>query len=281
MTQTADEHALGHSDEIHLPKPTFWPLVLGLGAGLIAFGVILLRGTPLTEVAVGGQVVEVTLGHALLAPGLLILLGAMGGWLWTNVRDRFQIPGLAVEAPKFAMWCFLGTEVIIFGALIIRTLIVWMQDPEAHKILTEPFSSLLLVSLNTFLLLVSSLGVVLALSSIQRGHQRGLAGWLAVVMLLGIAFLSIQGYEYNKLILHEGVTFDSERYGQFASAFFFLTGNHGLHVFMGVIWCLIVLVRALRGGFTQHAHMGVEIFGLYWHFVDVVWIVIFTVVYLI
>jgi heme/copper-type cytochrome/quinol oxidase subunit 3 len=277
MTHTVDEHAMGHAEEIHLPKPTLWPLVLGLGAGLIAFGVILLK----QELNIGGQSLPFSTGQALLVPGLVILLAAMGGWLWTNVRDRFHIPGMAVEAPKFAMWCFLGTEVIIFGALIIRVLLVWSHDPEAHKVLTEPLISLLLVSLNTFLLLVSSLGVVLALSSVQRGNQRGLAGWLAVVMLLGIAFLSIQGYEYSKLILQESVTFDSERYGQFASAFFFLTGNHGLHVFIGVIWCLIVLARALRGGFTEHEHMGVEIFGLYWHFVDVVWIIIFTVVYLI
>jgi heme/copper-type cytochrome/quinol oxidase subunit 3 len=87
----------------------------------------------------------------------------------------------------------------------------------------------------------------------------------------------VQAYEYNKLV-HEGLTISSS---QFGSAFFFLTGNHGLHVLIGVIWCAVVVVNALRGAYSQTENMGVEIFGLYWHFVDVVWIIIFTLVYLI
>ena len=109
------------------------------------------------------------------------------------------------------------------------------------------------------------------------GNTGGLVRWLAITALLGAGFVTIQGFEFSKLV-RDGVVFGNS---QFASAFYFLTGNHGLHVIIGVIWCLTVIVRALRGGFTKEDHLGVEIFGLYWHFVDVVWILIFTMVYLI
>jgi heme/copper-type cytochrome/quinol oxidase subunit 3 len=270
MASSVEEHPpLEPSESIHLPKPTFWPMVLGLGFMLVAFGVILID-QPLPT---SGPPLRLTLGHTLIMGGVVVLLGAVGGWLWSNIRERVHAPQMVgVELPKFAMWCFLGTEVILFGALITRALTVWQEDRTAHDILNIP-----LTSLNTFALLASSLGVVLALSAIQRGDRLKLAGWLLVVILLGGFFLAVQAYEYNKLY-HEGVTLSSS---QFGSSFFLLTGFHGAHVFVGVIWCLVVLLRGLQGGFTAHDHMGVEVFGLYWHFVDVVWILIFTLVYLI
>ncbi len=267
MTPSVDNHAPEHAEGIHLPKPSFTPLVFGLGFFLLVFGLILANRP-------NGEDPNLYLVSAV---GLGVMLLAVGGWLRGNVRERAHGTETPVVAAKFAMWCFLGTEVIIFGALIGRVFGIWIADPEAHKLLTEPLASLLLVSANTFNLLVSSLCVVLGLSAIQQGNRRALVGWLAVTALLGAAFLGIQAYEYNKLV-HEGLTFGSS---QFGSAFYFLTGNHGLHVLIGVIWCVVVIINALRGGYSEHAHMGVEIFGLYWHFVDVVWIIIFTLVYLI
>jgi heme/copper-type cytochrome/quinol oxidase subunit 3 len=258
MTSSSDNHAKDHHENIHLPAPTYWPLVFGFGFMGIAFGIIL----------------NIWL---LAGAGLAVVMVAVGGWLWSNIRERIHPSETPAEAAKFAMWCFLGTEVVIFGALIGRVMGIRIADPGASHILVEPLSSLLLVSVNTFILLVSSLGVVLALASIQQGNRRGLVTWLAVTAVLGAAFLGIQAYEYTKLV-HEGLTITSS---QFGSAFYILTGNHGLHVLIGVIWCLVILFRAVRGGFTQGEHLGIEIFGLYWHFVDVVWIVIFTLVYLI
>lgn len=258
MSQFVDQPAAEHAPGLHMPKPTFWPLVWGAGFALIAFGIILTV-------------------YPVSYAGLAVILLATGAWLWSNIRERIHASETPAEAAKFAMWCFLGTEVVIFGALIGRVLSLWVADHEAHRLLTQPFTSLLLVSVNTFLLLVSSLAVVLGLGSIQEGKRGGLIGWLLVTALLGAGFVSIQAYEFNKLV-HEGLTFGSS---QFGSAFYFLTGNHGLHVIIGVIWCLTVVGRALGGGFTKEQHLGVEIFGLYWHFVDVVWIVIFTLVYLI
>ena len=278
MSQTLDPQAGHQAEGIHLPKPSLMPLVWGAGFMLVAFGIII-GGPPFPGTAIPQ-------GYGLSAVGLVVILAATGGWLVGNIRERIHASETPAVAAKFAMWCFLGTEVIIFGALMTRVVGIWLVDRSLHTVLTaspsSPLvfgvnSSLLLVSLNTFLLLVSSLCVVLGLSSIEQGNRNGLVVWLLATAVLGAAFVTIQGFEFSKLA-GEGVVFGNS---QFASAFYFLTGNHGLHVIIGVIWCLTVIIRAVRGGFTPDEHLGVEIFGLYWHFVDVVWIVIFTLVYLI
>jgi cytochrome o ubiquinol oxidase subunit 3 len=268
MSQTLDPQAAHPVSSVHLPKPSFMPMVWGAGFMLVAFGIITGLSLPLGSI---------TIPYVLSFAGLLVILVATGGWLVGNIRERIHASDTPAVAAKFAMWFFLGTEVIIFGALMARVVAIWRLDHAVHAVLTQPISSLLLVSLNTFLLLVSSLCVVLGLSSVEEGNTGGLVRWLAITALLGAAFVTIQGFEFSKLV-RDGVVFGNS---QFASAFYFLTGNHGLHVIIGVIWCLTVIVRALRGGFTKEDHLGVEIFGLYWHFVDVVWILIFTMVYLI
>ena len=106
--------------------------------------------------------------------------------------------------------------------------------------------------------------------------QPGVLPVLTKKAVLGAACVGIQPFEYSKLFAEELTVTSS----QFGSAFFFLTGFHGLHVFVGVLWGLVLVVNSLRGGFTQADHMGVEVWGLYWHFVDVVWIFIFTLIYL-
>ncbi len=266
MAQSMEEHAGEH---IHLPKPSPWPLVLGLGGGLMMMGFIF------------GALQRKQYWMAL--PGLVVLLAGVGGWLISNIRERAHAPALAdsAEMAKFGMWVFLGTECIIFGGLIANAMVVWSRHPEVHEALHK-FDSLMIVSVNTFLLLASSLGVVLALAAIQRADRKGYAQWLGLTLLLGVGFLGIQAFEYSKLV-SEGFTLVNAvaPYQSFAPAFFFLTGFHGLHVLGGVLWALIILVRGLRGGYTASEHMGVEIFGLYWHFVDVVWIMIFTLIYLI
>jgi heme/copper-type cytochrome/quinol oxidase subunit 3 len=270
MSQTLDPQVGQHSHGVHVPKPSLMPLVWGAGFFLIALAVII-GSTPV----IPGT--TILLSPPLAGAGLVVILVATGGWLVGNIRERVHGSETPEVAAKFAMWFFLGTEVVIFGALIARVVIIWIQSPQLHLVLTKDTSSLLLVSLNTFILLVSSLCVVLGLSSVESGNSAGLVGWLSATAVLGAAFVAIQGFEFTKLV-SEGVIFGSS---QFASAFYFLTGNHGLHVIIGVIWCLTVIVRAVRGGFTKDEHLGVEVFGLYWHFVDVVWILIFTLVYLI
>ena len=145
-----------------------------------------------------------------------------------------------------------------------------------------------LTALNTFLLILSSVAVVLALSSIQHGNQKGLVRWLGVTLVLGTVFLGIQAYEYV-VLASEGLWFNSippwlEASGRnvlFGTTFYAMTGFHGLHVFGGVVTLLIIFVKAVKGHYSAQNHEGVELFGLYWHFVDLVWIILFTIVYLI
>jgi heme/copper-type cytochrome/quinol oxidase subunit 3 len=179
-----------------------------------------------------------------------------------------------VDNRKFGVWLFIASEVMFFMALIgiylaYRGKASWA---EFHASLDIP-----LTAVNTFILLTSSLMVVLAVSSAQQGRKRNLTLWLAATVVLGTIFVSIQAFEYGKLGM-EGHTLSSDLAG---SVFFTLTGFHGLHVIIGVIWCAFVLLRGARGGFGPGNFMGVELFGLYWHFVDVVWILLFTIIYLI
>jgi heme/copper-type cytochrome/quinol oxidase subunit 3 len=173
---------------------------------------------------------------------------------------------------KFAMWLFLGSEIMFFTVLLAAFILVrFTEHADEHSVLNVP-----LTSVNTFLLLMSSFLVVRALSAVQDGNQVKFQRSLALVGALGTIFLGIQMMEYSALG-HEGLTLNS---GQFGMAFFALTGFHGFHVFLGIVWCALVFRRAFNGEFTKDNYFGVEFFGLYWHFVDVVWIFIFTLVYL-
>jgi heme/copper-type cytochrome/quinol oxidase subunit 3 len=182
------------------------------------------------------------------------------------------------ENRKFAMWLFLGSEVMFFGVLIAGFLFARFAHPEEQHVLNVP-----LTSLNTFLLLMSSFTVVRALAAIQINDRTKFLRSLALTGLLGTIFLGVQVFEYMSLG-HEGMTLSglpNEPKSIFGMAFFTLTGFHGVHVLVGVLWCGKVFWDSLNGKYTQQDHFGVEYFGLYWHFVDVVWILIFTLVYLI
>jgi heme/copper-type cytochrome/quinol oxidase subunit 3 len=179
-----------------------------------------------------------------------------------------------VDNRKFGVWLFIASEVMFFMALIGMYLAYRGQASwtEFHHALDIP-----LTAVNTFILLTSSLMVVLAVSAAQQGNKRNLTLWMLATVVLGTIFVSIQAFEYGKLAT-EGHTLSSDLAG---NVFFTLTGFHGLHVIIGVLWGVFVLLRAARGGFGQSNYMGVELFGLYWHFVDVVWILLFTIIYLI
>ena len=187
------------------------------------------------------------------------------GWTATGVSNE-----------KLAMWLFLGTECLLFGGLISTYLLykgrVVTGETTPADVYDIPFTSV-----SSGVLLFSSLTMVLAVVSIARGDQRSTRIWLAVTAILGAVFLSGQVYEFTAFV-KEGVGFTSN---VASSAFFTLTGFHGVHVSIGVIMLMSLLVMSLRGRLPVERAETVEIIGLYWHFVDVVWIVIFTIVYLI
>lgn len=175
---------------------------------------------------------------------------------------------------KLLMWAFIGSECMLFGSLIITYLVYRGRSivgPYPEELLNIPF-----ITVTTFVLLMSSLTMVLALAAVQRNDMRQGKLWLLMTALLGLVFLSGQVYEFSHFV-HEGLGLTTNLFG---ASFFLLTGTHGAHVLVGVIWLLSLFVLAVGGRLTSANAETVEITGLYWHFVDVVWIVLFTIIYL-
>ena len=184
-------------------------------------------------------------------------------------------PETGLSNKKLLMWVFLGSDVMFFGAFIATYLVYRNQNlvgPYPSEILNIPITSA-----STFVLLMSSVAMVLAVYYL-KGNMLGRAKfWLLSVVLLGTAFLGFQVYEFAEFVDH-GLTPSTNLFG---TTFFILTGLHGTHVGIGVLWLLGMLVAEYKGKLRKDNSSNLEIAGLYWHFVDIVWIVIFTVIYLI
>ena len=180
-----------------------------------------------------------------------------------------------IDNKKLLMWLFLGSECLFFGALIAAYLLYRdrsVTGPYPSDLFDIPFTSV-----SAFVLLMSSVSMVLALAAIQRGNIRSMQVWLFTTALLGVLFVSGQAYEFT--VFHrEGLSLSQNLFG---TTFFVLTGFHGAHVTVGVLVLLSLFVVSLRGKLTQEKSLNVELAGLYWHFVDIVWIVIFALIYLI
>ncbi len=193
----------------------------------------------------------------------------------SSAADVQHHTSTGLDNTKLAMWAFLGSECLFFGSFI-STYLLYRGDaisgPLPHDIYDIPYTSV-----SAFVLLMSSLTMVLALAAIQRGDARGMRIWLLATAFLGISFIGGQVYEFTTFV-HEGLTLSSSPAG---SAFFVLTGFHGAHVTVGILMLLSLVGMNLAGKLEQQDARKVEMVGLYWHFVDIVWIVIFTVVYLI
>jgi heme/copper-type cytochrome/quinol oxidase subunit 3 len=175
---------------------------------------------------------------------------------------------------KLGMWIFLAADAMSFGALLAGYGALRYGDPS-----WPPPSSILGIKLTaamTFLLICSSVTMVEALASIRRADRGGLVRFLLLTILGGAAFLGLQAYEWTHLIAHgESITKNN-----FGATFFVLTGFHGMHVFSGVVYLSCILIRSLLGAYSDDHHNEVEIAALYWHFVDLIWILVFTFVYL-
>ena len=182
-----------------------------------------------------------------------------------------------LDNTKMAMWAFLGSECLFFGSLITtyllyRSKVLPDSGPVPSEIYDIPYTSV-----SSFVLLMSSLTMVLALSCAQKGDVRGMRIWLLATALLGVTFVGGQIFEFTDFV-REGLTLGSSPAG---SAFFLLTGLHGAHVSVGILMLLSLVGMSMSDKLQPGAARKVELIGLYWHFVDIVWVVIFTVVYLI
>jgi len=176
---------------------------------------------------------------------------------------------------KLLMWLFLSSECLFFGSLIAAYLLYRdssVTGPYPDELFEIPFTSV-----SAFQLLVSSVTMVLALAAIQRGNVRAMQIWLLATALLGLLFVSGQAYEFTQFY-REGLTLETNLFG---TTFFVLTGFHGAHVTVGILILMSLFAVSLQGRIQKKDSLNVELAGLYWHFVDIVWIVIFTLVYLI
>jgi cytochrome c oxidase subunit 3/cytochrome o ubiquinol oxidase subunit 3 len=173
------------------------------------------------------------------------------------------------------MWLFLASDCLLFGALI-STYVLYrgssLVGPHPGDVFDIPYTSV-----SSFVLLASSLTMVLALASIQRGEVGRMRVWLLATALLGLTFVGGQVYEFTTFY-REGLSLSTNLFG---TTFYVLTGFHGTHVGVGILMLLSLVSLSFTGRITPRDTMAVELVGLYWHFVDIVWIVIFTVVYLI
>jgi heme/copper-type cytochrome/quinol oxidase subunit 3 len=185
-------------------------------------------------------------------------------------------PSTGISNNKLAMWLFLGSECLLFGGLI-STYLLYKNRIAEGSIGPDTVFDIPFTSVSSFVLLMSSLTMVLALSALQRGDERNNRLWLLTTAALGSIFIGGQVYEFTTFY-EEGLGYTTNIFG---SAFYTLTGFHGVHVSVGIIMLMSLVLRSARGKLHKEQAETVEIVGLYWHFVDVVWILIFTIVYLI
>ncbi len=211
---------------------------------------------------------------------------------------------------KMLMWAFLGSDCMFFGSLI-ATYLVYKGKSLSGPVPLDVFS-IPVTSVSTFVLLMSSMSMVLAYAALRRGSIKVFRIWLLSTIILGMTFLAFQTFEFRTFANHEvvvdctdlrpdhmtalekkvagkctpGVAEVVEKHGLtprtnlFGTTFFTLTGLHGAHVTLGVIWLLSIFFYSLKWGLPPQRNLDLDLVALYWHFVDVVWIVIFTVVYL-
>ncbi len=179
---------------------------------------------------------------------------------------------------KMAMWLFLSSDCLLFGALI-STFLLYRTNISDGTPFTEPADvfDIPFTSLSSFVLLMSSLTMVLALSAVKRGDERNGRIWLITTATLGMVFIGGQIYEFT-IFSEEGLQYSTNTW---TSAFYTLTGFHGVHVSVGILLLMGTVFGTRNSGLGKEKSEAVELVGLYWHFVDIVWVIIFTVIYLI
>ena len=243
----------------HLPHGSIWPFWMALAIA-----------------GVGLSIIFLDVGIVLPIVALLFLLIVLGGWIredfkwwWTNTGTG---PGIA----KSGTLLFISSEVFIFGALFStyftfqRMADVWPDVHDLHLPLVK-------TGIFSLFLFASSGTIHKAEGHLMRGEHRQFRQWWLLTIVLGAIFLGGQVAEYMTLLAEgHGLTA-----GQFMTSFYMITGTHGLHVLGGLVYLSIVFLRASKGQFDEHRHAAPETAALYWHFVDLVWVFVFTVFYIV
>ncbi|MBX0324622.1 heme-copper oxidase subunit III [Halomicroarcula sp. F13] len=282
MSQIEEHTESGHGDH-HLPatedwprgfgEASWWPFVTAIGGSGIYVGAALL------VLALGeNALVSTTIGAGATVASVGLFLVGIYGWLYHAFVSDFWERGTnhhSGRTLKFAMLLFLGTEVATFGAGFIYYFMVRGTDVWTQAAIPHVWGSLVVV--NTVILLVSSVTLHYSHVALLNGNRSRFMKLLGLTLLLGIVFIGGQVYEYYEFIVHENFTIAQGIYG---SAFYGLTGLHGLHVTMGAVLLGIVFVRAYYGQYSPERHTSVSTASMYWHFVDVVWVFLVVVLYM-
>ncbi|GIP41442.1 cytochrome B oxidoreductase [Paenibacillus sp. J31TS4] len=197
-----------------------------------------------------------------------------------NVHDMGTLPAEPEKATLegknkiLGFWLFLGGEMVLFGTLFASFIALRNSVPEGPT--GDQIFKLGMVAVATFILLTSSLTSVMAMMAMHRQQVKKMLTWLWVTVVLGLAFLGLEIYEFVEYV-HEGHTFTSSAFG---TSFYTLVGFHGAHVAFGVCWIALLCIQGMKKGLTVVTAPKFYVASLYWHFIDVVWVFIFSVVYL-
>ncbi|MBX0294305.1 cytochrome c oxidase subunit 3 [Haloarcula nitratireducens] len=263
-TEVASEHA-GDEEEEHAHESR-WPLPAAIGAGALYLGA--------GFYFVGQNLVPSIIPIVLVAVGTLGLLGGLAGWAnEAFIADYRSSHGGESGVLRMGMILFLASDVSTFSAGFAYYAFIRVGAwPPEH--LPSLLGSLVVV--NTALLVASSFTLHYAHEALESGNRRRFLGLMGATLLLGVVFLGGQIYEYYELLVAEGFTLST---GILGSAFFGLTGLHGLHVALGVLLLAIAFGRALKGHYSAERDTAIQTTSLYWHFVDVVWIFLVLVLY--
>jgi len=284
--------SLAQTEKYYLPQPSLWPII-----GSVA----------LLVMAVGGVMTmrEIDHGGWVLLAGLAILLYMMFGWFGEVIRDSEagRYNKQVDSSFRWSMSWFIFSEVMFFAAFFgalfyTRVLSVpWLAEAETGSMLWEGFTATWptagpgltadgfkftpmgawgLPAINTLLLLSSGVTVTWAHWGLKKNKRSQLIIGLAMTVALGALFLGLQAYEYHHAYTEMGLTLGAGAYG---ATFFMLTGFHGFHVLMGTTMLIVMLLRSIAGHFTADHHFAFEAVSWYWHFVDVVWVLLFILVY--
>ena len=280
----------GASSRYFIPQPSQWPMVGMFSLLLTGFGA-------------AAVVNERQAGYVALIAGLALLIYMMVGWFGIVAREsEARRYNAQVDVSfRWSMGWFIFSEVMFFAAFFgalfyARVITAPMLGDFDHKLLWPDFSGAWphngpagqidayttigpwgLPAINTALLLTSGVTLTFAHHALLANHRGKAQAWLAATVLLGATFLCVQIYEYSHAYADLNLRLSS---GIFGSTFFMLTGFHGFHVFVGAIMLSVMLVRLMKGHFTPQNHFAFEAAAWYWHFVDVVWLLLFVVVYM-
>jgi cytochrome c oxidase subunit 3 len=292
---------MSNTPRYYVPHSSIWPIVGSIALFLTAFGAGNFIHQSTEKVAAEGS-----FGGPVFFIGLAMIAFMMIGWFRTVIRENLQgmVSGQLDVSYRMGMFWFIVSEVMFFaaffGALYYARVISvpWLagagNNLETHLLLwpdfaetwplfmtpdgtaTEAMAAWGLPFINTVILVTSSITVTFAHWALKKNQRRALGIWLFITVALGVTFLTLQVVEYQHAYAELGLSLGSGIYG---STFFMLTGFHGAHVTLGTIMLATMWIRVLRGHFTPDNHFAFEATSWYWHFVDVVWLCLFTFVY--